>query len=146
MVILSSNWKHLLSPNVFDSLCQQNIDDSIVIGNVGDVQERVKNINVNILIFIDAKVEIEKNASYLDEYNSIANETFLVSFNPETTVDKDWKTLYQVKESNPSPVNNLFFYTFFYTCNITCKFRYKTQRGVRLSPVKYFNQMLQHYS
>ena len=115
MVILSSNWKHLLSPNVFDSLCQQNIDDSIVVGNVGDVQERVKNINANILIFIDAKVEIEKNASSLDEYSSIANETFLVSFNPETSVDKDCKTLYQVKESNPSPVNNLFFYTFFYT-------------------------------
>ena len=48
----------------------------------------LKDVNVDIPIFIDDKEEtIEEAASYSDEYSSIANETCLVSLNPQTSVD-----------------------------------------------------------
>ena len=50
----------------------------------------MKAINVDIPIFIDDNEEtIEEVASYLDEYSYIANETYLVSLNPQTSADND---------------------------------------------------------
>ena len=50
----------------------------------------LKDVNVDISIFIDDKVEtIEEAASYSNECSSIANETYLVSFNSQTSIDND---------------------------------------------------------
>ena len=50
----------------------------------------LKDVNVDISIFIDDKVEtIEEAASYSTKCSSIANETYLVSFNPQTSIDND---------------------------------------------------------
>ena len=67
---------HLSLLNVFDNSCKQNIDDGFVVNNVVDAQKMLKDVNVDVPISIDDKVEtIEEAASYLDEYSSIANET-----------------------------------------------------------------------
>ena len=67
---------HLSLLNVFDNSCKQNIDDGFVVNNVVDAQKMLKDVNVDIPISTDDKVEtIEEAASYLDEYSSIANET-----------------------------------------------------------------------
>ena len=64
------------SSYVFDNSCKQNIDDGFVVNNVVVAQEMLKDVNVDIPISIDDKVEtIEEAASYSDEYSSIANET-----------------------------------------------------------------------
>ena len=81
---------HLSLLNVFDNSCKQNINDGFVVNNVVDVQELLKDVNVDILIFIDDKEEtIEEATSYSDEYSSIANETCLVSLNAQSSVDND---------------------------------------------------------
>ena len=50
----------------------------------------LKDVNVDISIFIDDKEEtIEEAASYSNKYSSIANETCLVSLNPQTSIDND---------------------------------------------------------
>ena len=71
---------HLSSLNVFDNSCNQNIDDGFVVNSAVDVQEMLKDVNVDIPIFIDDKEEtIQEAASYSDDYSSIVNETCLVS-------------------------------------------------------------------
>ena len=50
----------------------------------------VKDINVDVPIFTDDKEKaIVKTASYSEEYSYIANETYLLSLNPQTSVDND---------------------------------------------------------
>lgn len=55
-----------------------------------NVQEIVKEIKVDIATFIDDKEETIKGAaSYLDEYGSVANQTCVVSLNPQNSADND---------------------------------------------------------
>ena len=50
----------------------------------------VKDINVDVPIFTDDKEKaIVKAASYSEEYSYITNETYLLSLNPQTSVDND---------------------------------------------------------
>ena len=54
----------------------QNIDDGFIVNNEVAFQEIVRDINVNIPIFLDDKEKeetIEEASNYLDEYSSIAN-------------------------------------------------------------------------
>ena len=81
---------HLSSSNVLDNSCKPNIDDSLVVNNVVNVQEILKDVNVDISTFIDGKEKtIEEAASYSDEYGFIANKTYLVSINHQTSIDND---------------------------------------------------------
>ena len=81
---------HLSSSNIFDNSCKPNIDDSLVVNNVVNVQEILKDVNVDISTFIDGKEEtIEEAASYSGEYGFIANKTYLVSINHQTSIDND---------------------------------------------------------
>ena len=78
------------SSNVFDSSCQQRIDDEIIVSNVADIQEIVTDLNANVPFFIDNKEKIEETISCLNEYNSTTNETCSVSLNPQTSADNDY--------------------------------------------------------
>ena len=61
-----------------------------MVNNLVNIQDSMKDINVDIAIFINDKEEtIEGAASYLNEYGSIANETCLVSLNPQTSANND---------------------------------------------------------
>ena len=108
---------HLSPLNVFDDSCKQQIDNGFVVNNVVYVQEMLKDVNFDIPIFIDDKEEIiEEAASYSDEYSSIANETCLVSLNPQTSVDNDCinKTPGEGKQSKSIlNVKILLFHIFF---------------------------------
>ena len=98
---------HLSLLNIFDNSCKQNIDDGFVVNNVDDVQEMLKDVNVNIPIFIDDKGEtIEEAASYSDEYSSIANETCLVSLNRQTSVDNNCINIAAGEGKQPKSILN----------------------------------------
>ena len=109
----------------------------------------LKDGNVDIPIFIDDKEEtIEKAESYSDEYSSIANETCLVSLNFQTSVDDDCINIAPGEGKQPKSILNdqfceepAFPYLF-----LAGKFGYRVKRDVKLSPIKYFNQRLLHYS
>ena len=109
----------------------------------------VKDIHIDIPVFIDYNEEtIEEVASYLDEYSSIANETCLVFLNSQTSVDND--CIYIVPgegKQRKSILNNHFCEEFAFPYLFPAgKFCYRVQKDVKLSPVKYFNQGLLHYS
>ena len=114
-----------------------------------DVQEIVKDINVDIPIFIDDKKEtIEEAASYSDEHSSIVHETCLVSLKPQISVDNDCINIAPGEGKQPKSILNDQFCEELAFPNLlpTGKFGYRVQRDVRLSPVKYFNQRLVRYS
>ena len=109
----------------------------------------LKDINVDIPIFIDDIEEtIEEAASYLDEYSSIANETCLVSLNPQTSVDNDCITIAPGEGKQPkSTLNDQFCEELAFPYLFPAgKFGYRVKRDVKLSPAKQFNQRLLHYS
>ena len=102
----------------------------------------VKDLNVDI------PVSIEKATSYSDECSSIANETCLVSLNPQTSVDNDCM---DIAPCAGKQLKSILNYQFYKELNFPYlfpagKFGYRVQRDVKLSPVKYFNQRLLHYS
>ena len=67
----------------------------------------VKDKNVDIPIFIDDKEEtIDEAASYSDEYSSIANETCLVSLNPQSSADNDCLNIVPVERKQPRSILN----------------------------------------
>ena len=140
---------HFSLSNVFDSSCEQSMNGDFVVNNVVHVQEMVKDINDAIPIFIDDKKEtIEEAASYLDDYRSIANETCLVSLNPQTSVDNDCINIAPGEGKQPNSILSDQFceelaFPFLFPAGM---FRYRVQRDVKLSPVKYFHQRLLYYS
>ena len=52
---------------VFDSSCNQNIDEGFVVNNAVDVQKMVQNIKVNNPIFIFDRQEIGEAVNCLDK-------------------------------------------------------------------------------
>ena len=138
---------HLSLLNVFDNSCKQNNDDGFVVNNAVDVQEMLKNVNADIPIFIDDKEEtIEEAASYSDEYTSIANETSLVSLDPQTSIDNDCINIASGEGKQLKSILNDKFceelaFPYLFPAG---KFGYRVKKDVKLSPVKYFNQRLLH--
>ena len=121
---------------------------AFVVNNVVDVQEMLKAVSVDIPIFINDKVETtEEAASYLYEYNSIANKTCLVSLNPQTSVDNCINIAPGEGKQHKSILNDQFCeeLVFLYLFSAG-KFGYRVKRDVKLSPVKYFNQRRLQYS
>lgn len=109
----------------------------------------VKDINVDVPIFTDDKEKsIVKAASYSEEYSYIANETYLLSLNPQTSVDNDWINIAPGEgKQHKFILNDQFCAELAFPYPFPAgKFSYRVQRDVILIPVKFFNERLLQYS